>query len=126
MKPLTVTLDVLPPSVNHMYATAKGGGKYLTPEAVAFRDTAISQVRVAAARVGWQAPERIAFHLRITFPNYRQMDIDNRIKSALDACALALGFNDSRVDCVIAERVGVVKGRPECQIILMEMHPIGY
>jgi Holliday junction resolvase RusA-like endonuclease len=126
MKPLTITLDMLPPSVNHMYKTSKGGARFLTDEAVAFRDEAILQVRSAANRVGWCPPERIAFHLRLTFPNRRQTDIDNRIKSALDACALALYFNDSRVDCVIAERVGVRAGRPECQMILMEMHPIGY
>jgi Holliday junction resolvase RusA-like endonuclease len=126
MKPLTITLDVLPPSVNHMYTTGKGGARFLTAEAVAFRDEAIMQVRTAANRSGWQPPERIAFHLRLTFPNRRQTDIDNRIKSALDACALALDFNDSRVDCVIAERVGVVKGHAKCEMILMQMHPIGY
>lgn len=125
-KPLTIILDVLPPSVNHMYRTSKRGAKYLTEEAQLFRDMAIVEARAAAGRAGWHAPDRIAFHLRITFPNNRQTDIDNRIKSALDACALALGFNDSRVDCVIAERVGVVKGRPGCEMILMEMHPIGY
>jgi Holliday junction resolvase RusA-like endonuclease len=123
MKPLTITLDVLPPSVNHMYKTSRGGARYLTPEAVLFRDLAIIQTRAAARRAGWQAPERIAFHLRLTFPNKRTTDIDNRIKAALDACALALDFNDSRVDCVIAERVGVVAGQPSCQMILMEMRP---
>jgi Holliday junction resolvase RusA-like endonuclease len=126
MKPLTITLDMLPPSVNHMYATSKGGQKFLTAEATLFRELAILQARAAAGRAGWQAPERLAFHLRLWFPNRRQTDIDNRIKSALDACALALGFNDSRVDCVIAERVGIRPGRAECQMILMEMHPIGY
>lgn len=126
MKPLTITLDMLPPSVNHMYKTGKGGARFLTDEAVTFRELAIIQARAAAGRAGWQAPERLAFHLRLTFPNRRQMDIDNRIKSALDACALALDFNDSRVDCVIAERVGIRPGRPECQMIILEMRPIGY
>jgi Holliday junction resolvase RusA-like endonuclease len=123
MKPLTITLNVIPPSVNHMYKTSKGGARFLTPEAVAFRDEAIMQVRSAANRVGWRPPERLAFHLRITFGNKRNVDIDNRIKAALDACALALGFNDATVDCVIAERVGVQPGRPSCQMILMEMQP---
>ncbi len=124
MKPLTITLDVLPPSVNHMYRTSKGGARFLTDEAILFRDLAIIQTRAAARRAGWVAPDRIAFHLRLTFPNKRNCDIDNRIKSALDACALALDFNDSRVDCVIAERVGIDPGRPSCQLILMEMHPL--
>lgn len=124
-KPLTIILDVLPPSVNHMYRTSKRGAKYLTEEAQLFRELAINEARVAAARVGWQAPERLAFHLRLTFPNHRQVDIDNRIKSALDACALALGFNDKNVDCVIAERVGVVPGRARCEMVLLEMHQIG-
>ena len=34
---LTVTLDMLPPTVNHMYAPNAGGGKRLTDAANTFR-----------------------------------------------------------------------------------------
>lgn len=44
--------------------------------------------------------------------------IDNRAKSAIDALALALGFDDSRVEDIRIRRVGVDPKRPLCEMIL--------
>lgn len=86
-------LDMLPPSVNHMYITLRRGGKALTDEAQTFRQV------VALALRGKDAPPvtPLALYVWMTFPNRRTGDGDNRIKALQDAIALALGFNDKQI-----------------------------
>ncbi len=127
MNALTVIVPLLPPTVNHLYVavprTRKGGGRYmgkeLSPAAVLFRDMAMHEAREVARLTGWQLPEgRLKIALKLTFGDLRNQDIDNRAKAGIDAVALALGFDDSRIDRVVIERVGYEKGRPLCEIIL--------
>ncbi len=119
MTSLTVIIPILPPSVNHMYQARRGGGKCLTPEALAFREAAILEARSTANGMGWRVPDgRLKIALKLTFGDLRNQDIDNRAKAGIDAVALALGFDDSRIDRVVIERVGYEKGRPLCEIIL--------
>jgi Holliday junction resolvase RusA-like endonuclease len=56
--------------------------------------------------------------LGLTFGDKRNQDIDNRIKSALDALALALGFDDNCIDRIVIERAGYARGCPRCELIL--------
>ena len=115
---LTVILDILPPTVNHMYAANANGGKRLTDAANAFRELAGYTARAAATRTGFRPAPRMALTMRLTFGDRRNQDIDNRIKSALDALALALGFDDSCVDRIVIERAGYARGCPRCELIL--------
>lgn len=115
---LTIILPILPPTVNHMYASNKGGGKRLTSEAQAFRVEAILRTRNAAALSGYALPAGpLALEMRLTFPTNRRQDIDNRIKSALDALALALDFDDTRIVRITVERAGY--GAARCELTLM-------
>lgn len=43
-----------------------------------------------------------------------------RAKSAIDAVALALGFDDQRIDRVVIERAGYEARRPLCEMIVRE------
>lgn len=56
--------------------------------------------------------------MRLTFPDRRKSDLDNRLKASQDALAIALGFNDARIVRVTAERAGVEPGRPACEMVL--------
>jgi len=121
MKSLTVIVPILPPTVNHMYRSAGNGRKVLTDEVHAFRKHVWAEATETARLTGWTLPDgALELHMFITYGNKRNTDIDNRIKSAVDALAIALGFNDARIDRLVVERAGIEKDRPLCEMVLME------
>ena len=116
---LTVVVLMLPPTVNHMYRPDGRGGKILTDQAQDFRRLAGYEARITANLTRWRVPDgSLKLTLLLTFGDRRKTDIDNRIKPALDALALALDFDDSRVDRIEVVRVGVDPRRPLCEMIL--------
>ena len=116
---LTVIVPMLPPSANHMWAAGRNGAKFLTEEARAFRTYVMIEARTVARMTGWQLPAgRLAITIKLTYGTRARTDIDNRAKSAIDAMALALGFDDSRIDRVVIERAGYDARRPLCEMIL--------
>lgn len=112
---ITTTIDMLPPTVNHMYLARRDGGKALTDEAYTFR--ALVGLALRSAPPVPQDGD-LAVTLRLTFPDRRRTDIDNRAKAAIDALALALGFDDRRVARLVVERAGYAKGAPACELVL--------
>lgn len=130
MNALTVIVPILPPSTNHLYkavprrrSKAKGGGTYmgkeLSEQAVAFQKLAIYEARITAGMIGWQVPEGpLKLTILITFGSNHRQDVGNREKAATDALALALGFDDSRVEELHIKKVGVDPKRPLCEMIL--------
>lgn len=119
MSDLTVIVPILPPTVNHMYAPNGRGGRVLTADAKAFRDQAGREAQTTAQYTGWQLPAGpLAITILLTFGDRRRTDIDNRAKAAIDALALALGFDDSRIDEILIRRIGVERGRPLCEMVL--------
>jgi Holliday junction resolvase RusA-like endonuclease len=108
---------MLPPTVNHMYVSRRGGGKALTEEARTFRhevwcalfDAGLPRVPPAGD---------LAVTVRLTYGDRRRTDIDNRVKAALDALATALEFDDARVARLVVERAGYAKGKPACELVL--------
>ena len=99
---LTLELDGLPPTVNHMYMNAKGR-RFRTSECREY------QQRVTAAlQSAWRSPPftgRIAWHVKFTTANRRRWDLDNRLK-ALQDCLQMAGIikDDSQIDFVSVER----------------------
>ena len=119
MNNLTVIVPMLPPSVNHCYRNNGRGGRILTDEAKTFRELVYYEARSTAQLTGWELPAgALAFTLVLVFGDDRRCDIDNRIKSAIDAVALALGFDDARVRRIVIEHAGVERCRPLCEMIL--------
>lgn len=119
MTALTVIIPMLPPTVNHMYRPNGRGGRILTDEAKTFRELVCYEARSVASLTRWPMPKgALALRLLLTFGDNRRTDIDNRIKSALDALALSLNFDDSRVHRIVIEHAGIDKCRPLCEMIL--------
>lgn len=113
--PIIVAIAALPPSVNHMYVTCKGGRKALGPQAEAFRKLVLEQVSEARPAVPC-GPLKLV--VRLWFGDRRKSDLDNRLKSCIDALAIALRFDDSRIHRIEAIRAGCDPGRPRCELVL--------
>lgn len=128
--PLTVIVPILPPSTNHLYkavprrrSKAKGGGTYmgkeLSEQAQLFRDYTIAETRITAGMTGWKLPDGpLKLTILITFGSRHRQDVGNREKAATDALALALGFDDSRVEDIHIKKMGLDPKRPLCEMIL--------
>jgi Holliday junction resolvase RusA-like endonuclease len=119
LQKLTIIIPMLPPSANHMHLSNRNGSKRLSDEAVMFRGKVAEQVEETANGTGWRLPDgALEFVVKLTYPSKRRTDIDNRIKAALDAIALALGFDDARIERIVIERAGIDPKRPLCEMIL--------
>jgi hypothetical protein len=112
-----LTIPGLPPSVNHLYPTVRGG-RVLSTEARAW------YVTVADACMGARIPPfpsrktLLMLELRFVGMTY-QRDISNAIKAAEDALAAALGFDDRYVAYLSAARVAPEhKGQVETRVSL--------
>ena len=95
-----------PPSVNS-YWGFHGSHRYLTPKAKAFK------AEVVLASIGHQkyGSDRLSVSITLNPPDKRIRDIDNSIKSLLDAmCQAGLFDDDSQVDKLLVERGAIVKG----------------
>ena len=102
-----------PPTVNHMWGYA-GKRKYLKKEAHEFRRL----VQEEAVRTKAKISGRIAIYIALYAPTKRKYDIDNRIKSLLDACTHAgIWLDDEQVDSIICVRRNVVKGGM-CKVVI--------
>lgn len=113
--PIIVTVPALPPTVNHLYVTARGGRRVLTEAARAWYDLAIPAI--AAQARGYTVP---AGPLRLSIVLYhlsRSRDLDNALKASQDAIAKALGFDDKRIDLLTVAR-GV--GKPARTVYTLE------
>ncbi len=114
---IIIIVPALPPSSNHMYVTLRGGKKALSEEVETFRALVWADVL--------HAPERpclpdgpLSLTLRLTYGTKRRQDLDNRLKAAIDAVALALKFDDVRIRRIVAEHAGYDPGRPLCEMTL--------
>lgn len=115
---IVVTVAAMPPTVNHMYVSRKGGGKALSAEAETFRALVLQQVSEARPAVP-DGP--LSLTVRLWFGDRRRADLDNRLKAAIDALALALRFDDSRIYRIEAVREGCEPGKPRCELTLEGM-----
>jgi len=96
-----------PPSVN-TYWGFKGHRRFLTHKAIAFKVEVDCQVRLNDVKLG---EERLQVEITLYPPDRRIRDIDNCIKSALDALVQGGAFNDdSQIDVLIVQRGEIVKG----------------
>jgi Holliday junction resolvase RusA-like endonuclease len=109
MKPLRLTIKMLPPTTNHAH-THTSRGVFLTDAVKVFRLLVQNELQHAPR---WALPDGdLELTVQCVFPDKRKSDLDNRLKQAQDAIALALGFNDQRVKRIVGEYAGYDKGRP--------------
>jgi len=95
-----------PPSVN-TYWGFKGHRRFLTNKAIAFKVEVDCCVRLNEVQLN---DHRLHIEITLYPPDRRVRDIDNCIKSTLDALVQAGAFrDDSQVDVLIVNRAEVVK-----------------
>jgi len=106
-----------PPSVNHYWGQA-GNHRFIGKKGKEFR----AQVMDAVNEAGFSALEgRLAVHIALFPPDRRKRDVDNVLKSLLDACEHAGCYeNDSQIDELHITRRDVVKGGA-CTIIIIQI-----
>ena len=104
---MRLTVDALPPTVNHLYRARRGGGRCLSAAAVAWYDYAIPLIRSQARSNVPPGPLRLRIEV---YGLPRTTDVDNVIKAALDALARALEFDDRMVDDLRITRIPVKRG----------------
>jgi crossover junction endodeoxyribonuclease RusA len=104
-----------PPSVNHYWGQA-GNHRFIGKKGKEFR----AQVMDAVNEAGFSPLEgRLAVHIALFPPDKRKRDVDNVLKSLLDACEHAGCYeNDSQIDELHITRRDVVKGGA-CTIIII-------
>jgi crossover junction endodeoxyribonuclease RusA len=96
-----------PPSVNS-YWGFHGHRRFLTPKAIAFKSETDCIVKENNVKLG---KERLQIEITLYPPDKRIRDIDNSIKSCLDALVQAGAFeDDSQIDVLIVQRGEIVKG----------------
>ena len=89
-----VDIGGLPPTVNHLYRTSRGGGRYKTQEGKKWQRDASAIMRGA-----WKgAPYVWDVELCIDFftADKRRWDIDNRVKALQDCLAMGGVLKDDR------------------------------
>lgn len=106
-----------PPSVNHYWGQA-GNHRFIGKKGKEFR----AQVMDAVNEAGIQPLEgRLAVHIALFPPDKRKRDIDNVLKSLLDACEHAGCYeNDCQIDELHITRRDLIKGGA-CTIIIIQI-----
>ena len=104
----------MPPSVNH-YWGINGKQRFIGKEGKQFR-VAVAE---AVAEYGVKLEGRLAIHIALFPANRRRFDIDNRIKSLLDALQHAGCFeDDEQIDELHIIRQ-VLKPQGGCTVIIL-------
>ncbi len=100
-----------PPSLNHYYRHV-GAKVLISAEGRRYRNA----VALAAMTSGWQRDhgtivDRLAVTIRAYVPDRRRRDVDNLLKSVLDALTHArVWADDSQIDVLTIERREMVDG----------------
>jgi crossover junction endodeoxyribonuclease RusA len=105
-----------PPSINSYWGFS-GSHRYLTPRAKAFK------AEVVLASIGHKkyGSNRLSVSIVLNPTDKRIRDIDNSIKSLLDAmCQAGLFDDDSQIDKLSVERGLIVKGGL-CKVIILPL-----
>lgn len=104
---LSVWVEGRPISVNAMYGKRKGGGRYLTPEARAWRDLVWLAFRMQGSNPF--TADQLPLQLHCTFYGVRA-DADNLLKLTVDGIKAALDIDDRHFTPITA---AVVRSRKE-------------
>lgn len=99
---LEVTLNELPPSLNHLYATVEIDGKsrrVLSSAANDWKRSAAWEIKAAAMQQGWTCEKKIPLFVEVFYqsPSVLRWDLDGKPKLVLDALCDAFGLDDRYV-----------------------------
>jgi crossover junction endodeoxyribonuclease RusA len=107
-----------PPSVNHYWGQS-GNHRFIGKKGKEFR----ARVMDAVNEAGIEALEgRLAVHIALFPPDRRKRDVDNVLKSLLDACEHAGCYeNDNQIDELHIIRQEIIPGGA-CTIIILQIN----
>lgn len=106
---LSITLDGLPPTVNHLYRTG-GRHRYKTAEGAAYQEATAAEMRaqremLPARRCVGPYLGPVALHIIMTSRTRRRWDLDNRIKAVQDCLQMAgIIKDDSQITELVVRR----------------------
>lgn len=107
----------LPPSMNRLWRTGKGGAVYRSPKYEAWRVPAMWQASVQAKGIKFEGSYKLT--LLAVRPDKRKRDLDNLFKAASD-CLVAAGIVDDS-KCEWLEGRWVKEG-PQCTLVIEEIN----
>ena len=106
---IDVTLEGLPPTVNHLYRSANGH-RYKTVEGKAYQEMTAYEMRAQRAALPAKRAQGpylgpVALHIIMTTRTRRRWDLDNRVKAVQD-CLMMAGIikDDSQIDELVVRR----------------------
>ena len=108
---LSITLDGLPPTVNHLYRTG-GQHRYKTPEGAAYQEATAAEMRRVKKSSRTLGPYLtgpylgpVALHIVMTARSRRRWDLDNRVKAVQDCLQMAgIIKDDSQITELVVRR----------------------
>lgn len=106
---LSITLDGLPPTVNHLYRTG-GRHRYKTAEGAAYQEATAAEMRaqremLPARRCVGPYLGPVALHIVMTSRTQRRWDLDNRVKAVQDCLQMAgIIKDDSQITELVVRR----------------------
>lgn len=104
---ISLTLP-MPPTVNHAYGVRRGGGKFIKPAGVKFRQD-VAEIVAAAGHKTLEG--RVTLFAAIHPADRRRQDLDNRSKLLQDALTHAgVWLDDEQIDELHLVRGAVIKG----------------
>ena len=108
MKKLLEVILPQPPSVNHYTKASRYGGRYLSKDAVAFKQDARRIIAVHAPQE--PSKNRLVVKVIFGFKDDRRRDLDNFLKVTLDSLQGIVFADDSQIDVLLAKRGNKVAG----------------
>ena len=108
MKKLLEVILPQPPSVNHYTKASRYGGRYLSKDAVAFKQEARRIIAVHAPQE--PSKNRLVVKVIFGFKDDRRRDLDIFLKVTLDSLQGIIFADDSQIDKLIVDRGNKVVG----------------
>ena len=103
-KLLEVELRGLPPTLNHLYRTARNGTRYKTVMGKLYQDYATLLLRQEWHEQA-RYPGSVELRLTLTSGRRRKWDLDNRVKALQDCLELAgIIEDDAQIEVLHVER----------------------
>ena len=99
---ISYKLDTLPPSTNAIYKRNKWGGLYLHPMVSFFRDMVRYELN---KHIYNKSIKHVKIILKFHVKNKKRRDLDNLLKSVLDAMNTLLYDDDSQIHQIVCEKV---------------------
>lgn len=97
-----------PPSANHAWRPTKNGGKILSDKYKSFKQAVGDCVLEQRVKRHWHSDQKLIIGIACRAPNLQSFDIDNRIKTLIDALAGAgVIANDKHIDMIIVRRASL-------------------